>query len=221
MPRKKQTTLTPWTRQGWHAAGLIFLFLLLYFFSLKIGANTIWSLSALISAFLHQGLVVTVWRLELLGKYITRLLGTLGFYLYGTLFSLLLLARFAVAAGAALDSMGTLPLPAVFWWVITAIVLFFFIWLEFSVLRYFGIKRALGADHFFPEYRKMPFVRKGIFRYTPNGMYTFGTLAFMLPGLILRSDIGLAVGIFHYLSVWLHYWATELPDMEHIYGKTP
>ena len=221
MQRDPSSMLTPCTRQGWHVAGMIILYLLLYLLALRFNADPIWPLTALLTAVLHQGLVVATWRSELFGNRITRIFGPKGFYLYGTLFFLLVMVRFASAVGASVNSVGTLPLPAAFGWVTTGIVLLLFIWLQLSVFLYFSVKRALGADHFFPEYRTKPFVRKGIFRYTPNGMYTFGTLGFMLPGLILRSYPGLAVGLFHYLAVWMHYWATELPDMEYIYGRTP
>jgi hypothetical protein len=77
----------------------------------------------------------------------------------------------------------------------------------------------LGADHFEPEYRKKPFVKNGIYRYTGNAMYTFGTLPFLLPGLLFQSGEGLAFGLYHYLAIWVHYWATEKPDMRHLYTK--
>jgi len=50
------------------------------------------------------------------------------------------------------------------------------IYLLYSVIRYFGFTRALGADHFDEKYRMLPLVRRGIFRFTDNGMYTYGFL---------------------------------------------
>ena len=221
MGRNQPGSLTLLTRQGWHGAALLLILIPLYYLTLRLDADPAWPLFAFIAAVVHQGFVALTWRAELLGNHVTRIFGRTGFYIYVILFFILFSGRLVIAAGASLDSPHSLPLPAVFWWAITGITLFFFIWTIYSVIKYFGITRAAGGDHFFDNYRSMPFVREGIHRYTPNAMYSFGALGFLLPGLILRSDIGLAVGLFNYLAVWLHYWATELPDMEHIYGKTP
>lgn len=221
MDNRSKTLFTPTTRQGLHAVALVILSLPVFILSNQVDANHTWMASALVTAFLHQGLVAAVWRSELFYNTITRIFSRRGFYYYGALFFFLIMLRFLTAAGASLATPGSLPLPAALWWATGGTFTLLFLWLQYSVLRFFGLKRALGADHFFPEYKTMPFVRRGIYRYTPNGMYTFGTLAFLLPGLYLRSQLGLAVGLFHYLAVWVHYWATELPDMEFIYGKTP
>ncbi|MCR3921167.1 MAG: phosphatidylethanolamine N-methyltransferase family protein [Firmicutes bacterium] len=217
MPQNESVTLTPFTRQGHHVAGFLIMFLLLHFLSLKMDTNVIWPIFAFLSAVLHQGLVVVVWRAELFGSNISRMFNAKGFYLYGILFFLLFLLRFISTVGAAIDASRTFYLPYVVLWPITGTIFIFFIWAQVSVFTYFGVKRALGADHFYPEYRDIPFVRQGIFKYTSNGMYAFGLLGFMLPGLFFQSGMGLAVGLFHYLAVWLHYWATELPDMKYIY----
>jgi hypothetical protein len=209
------------TRQGWHSAALLILFLPVYLMALDLGVDPIWPVYALIAVLIHQAFVVVAWRSELLGNYITGTLGQSGFYIYTVLFFIFFVSRLIILLAATLQSPYSLPLPDFFWWTASAVVIFFFTWTIYSVIRYFGISRAAGADHFFPEYRSKPFVRKGIHRYTPNAMYTFGALGFLLPGLILRSDIGIALGLYNYLAVWIHYWATELPDMEYIYGKTP
>jgi hypothetical protein len=221
MGGNRSASLTYLTRQGWHAAGLIVIFLPLYYLALVLNTDPAWTLLAFLAAFIHQGFVALTWRAELLENHVTRIFGRAGFYIYVAIFFILFVGRLAVAVGASLDSPRSLPLPAAFWWAAAGIALFFFTWTIYSVIRYFGITRAAGGDHFFVKYRSMPFVHAGIHRYTPNAMYNFGTFGFLLPGLIFRSDIGLAVGLFNYLAVWLHYWATELPDMEHIYGKTP
>ena len=92
------------------------------------------------------------------------------------------------------------------------------VYLFYSVGRYFGFRRAFGIDHFDPAYRSMPMVRQGIFRYTSNGMYTFGFLILWIPALWFASSAALAVAAFSHLYIWVHYGCTELPDMRRIYG---
>ena len=93
------------------------------------------------------------------------------------------------------------------------------IYLFYSVSRYFGYRRALGIDHFDPSYREKPFIRRGIFRLTRNGMYTFGFGAVWLPGLLWGSQAALLSAAFSHLYIWVHYFCTELPDMRRIYPK--
>ena len=94
-------------------------------------------------------------------------------------------------------------------------------WLMYSVLQYFTVKRALGADHFDPEYRSLSLEKRGIFAYTRNGMYTFGLLALYIPGLLWASQAALWLGLLNHLNTWLHYFVTERPDMRRIYGDKP
>ena len=81
------------------------------------------------------------------------------------------------------------------------------------------MKRATGADHFFEKFRKMPFVKEGMFKYTSNSMYTFGTLIIILPGIIAESYFAIALGVFNYIYAWVHYFCLEKPDIKRIYGN--
>ena len=92
------------------------------------------------------------------------------------------------------------------------------LYLFYSVKRYFTFTRAFGADHFDPSVRDLPFVRKGIFRFTSNGIYVFGFLLFWVGGLWWESSAALIVALFNHLYIWVHYAATERPDMRRIYG---
>ena len=92
------------------------------------------------------------------------------------------------------------------------------VYLFYSVARYFTFRRALGIDHFDPSYRTKPLERRGIFRFTRNGMYTFGLLVVWLPGLYAASKAALLAALFHHASIWVHYACTELPDMRRLYG---
>ncbi len=94
------------------------------------------------------------------------------------------------------------------------------IYLLYSVIRYFGFTRALGADHFDEKYRMLPLVRRGIFRFTDNGMYTYGFLFLWAIALWYASTAALCAALFNHLYIWVHYFATELPDMKRIYGDT-
>jgi hypothetical protein len=95
------------------------------------------------------------------------------------------------------------------------------LYLFYSVKRYFSFKRAFGADHFDPAYRTMPFERRGIFRFSSNAMYVFGFLLLWVPGLWWNSSAALAVALLNHIYIWVHYFATELPDIRRIYGDTP
>ena len=99
---------------------------------------------------------------------------------------------------------------------ITPLVIFLF----YSVKMYFTVERAYGIDHFDKNYNA-PYVKKGIFKYTDNGMYVFGLMILYLPGLLLLSKAALVVALFNHIYIWVHYYCTERPDMQEIYGKTP
>ena len=94
------------------------------------------------------------------------------------------------------------------------------IYAMYSVERYFGMARAAGADHFDPRYRDMPLVRKGIFRFTSNGMYLYAFLLFWTLAVFFDSAAALTVAAFSHAYIWVHYYATEKPDMEFLYAST-
>ncbi len=89
----------------------------------------------------------------------------------------------------------------------------------YSVARYFTFRRAVGIDHFDTAYRGAPLVSQGIFRFTRNGMYTYAMLLMWLPGLWWSSRAALISAGFTHAYIWVHYYCTELPDMERIYGE--
>jgi hypothetical protein len=73
-------------------------------------------------------------------------------------------------------------------------------------------------DHFDPGYRNLPMVREGIFRFSPNAMYVFGFLAMWIPAFLFQSLTALVIAAFSHAYIWVHYYATEKPDMARIYG---
>jgi len=87
-----------------------------------------------------------------------------------------------------------------------------------SVGHYFGLARALGGDHFRTKYREMPMVRDGAFRWSDNAMYSFAFLGLWAIAFLTGSQAALSLALFQHVFVWLHYFCTEKPDMELIYG---
>lgn len=166
----------------------------------------------------HQSYVWLCWRLELHMEGLSRLLGGRAFDLFAVGFALLGLTRVAVVVVLAVANRGTLPAPDQVGQGLAVLALGPALYLFYSVHRYFGFRRAFGADHFDPIYRSMPLVKEGIFRYTSNGMYVYGFLILWVPGLWFGSSAAVAIALFNHLYIWVHYYATEKPDMEHIYG---
>ena len=177
-----------------------------------------WVLLAVAIAIAHQVFVWFCWRTQLHARLLTRLLGGAAFGSYAVVFFVLMVGRFILIIDLALANRNSLAAES--WTTITLAILMAVpaAYLLYSVHRYFGFVRATGIDHFDESYRTLPLVNKGIFRFTRNGMYTFGLLALWIPGLYWRSTAALAVALFSHLYIWVHYYCTEKPDMEHIYG---
>ena len=71
----------------------------------------------------------------------------------------------------------------------------------YSVVRYFGIARASGIDHFDKNYRNLPLVKKGVFRFTGNAMYSFGFLTFSAIAVAGASSAALVVAFFSHAYI--------------------
>ncbi|TWT87427.1 hypothetical protein Mal64_29660 [Pseudobythopirellula maris] len=164
----------------------------------------------------HQLFVWLAWRTELGSKAVSR---TIGFGGYMALFFLLFGGRFVTLLWLAWIDRGSLGLPSAL--AATAGVLLAMpgVYTMHSVARYFGFARAAGADHFDERYRTMPLVRRGVFRYTSNGMYAVAFLLFWAIALGFNSSAALVVAAFSHAYIWVHYYATERPDMAWLYGR--
>jgi len=181
--------------------------------------TTTWFVCALVIPILHQVYVLIVWRLELHYQWITRSLGEKGFGLYAVGFMLLFLSRFLILVGLAISNQNTLLANP---WIPRSFALILLpplIYVLHSTLRYFGLKRALGVDHFDPSYRGESLAQRGIFKYLRNPMYSLGLLSLWIPGLIWVSKAALLAALFGHLYIWVHYFFTEVPDMKRIYGE--
>lgn len=216
--------------QHWHILILIFLLFCIYFI-IQSDANILdgefygistssWFVFALLSAILHQIYVVICWRTELYNKSISNLFGTSGFILFKIGFAILILSRPITIILLAFSNANTFHINKSLSYLIAVIVLIPSIYLFYSVKKYFGMDRAFGIDHFYPEKHKDDaMIKKGIFKYTSNGMYVYGFLILWVPGILLQSKAALLVALFHHIYIWVHYYFTELPDMKFIYGS--
>jgi hypothetical protein len=215
-------------KQGWH-----FLFLLLLLIGVTFlaqgevlegslwGFNTrIWLWVAIAVPVAHQVMVGLIWRGELYHGWMTRAFGTNGFFIYKVIFSVLFAARpisVLLLGISNFDSLACPPEPMV---VVGVLLLLPFGYTMYSVVSYFGMDRAYGIDHFEPKkYRKRSFVKRGMFKYTDNAMYKFGFLILWSLALFTLSRAALLAAAFNHLYIWVHYYFTELPDINHIYGK--
>jgi len=183
-------------------------------------STTVWLVIAVATPIVHQVYVWLVWRLELTRGAVSGALGReRGFRLYTFGFSILFVGRLLTIIALGIANQGTLPLSPAAAYVLAVVLLLPALYLFYSVVRYFGIERAYGIDHFDPEYRTKPFVKQGIFRFTSNGMYTYGFLVLWVPGLLLMSRAALLAAAFNHAYIWVHYYATELPDIQYLYGR--
>jgi len=180
-----------------------------------------WLALAVILPIVHQLYVVLLWRSELYYNWLSRALGERAFQFWAVGFMVLFLARPVTVLALGFADRGSLPIPLWLNIPLICICLGVTIYMAISFVRYFGVKRALGRDHFQPDlYRDLPFVRKGIFQWSPNAMYTYAFLALWLVGLVLQSRAALLAALFNHLFIWAHYYFTELPDMRFIYSES-
>jgi hypothetical protein len=164
----------------------------------------------------HQVFVWLAWRLELLYSAIAR---SVGFRTYVASFFILFAGRFLSLLVLAWLDRGSLKLGTAPRIIITLLLSVAGIYAMYSVRRYFGMIRASGADHFDPRYRDMPLVRKGIFRFTNNGMYIYAFLLFWAIAVGFNSAAALTVAAFSHAYIWVHFYGTEKPDMKFVYGS--
>ena len=170
--------------------------------------------SAVVFPIVHQIFVWLAWRLELRSSATSK---TIRFQGYLACFFLLFGGRFISLLALAWMDRGSLGLPLVPQVTVAGFLALLGIYAMYSVMRYFGMARAAGADHFDPRYRNMPFVREGIFRFTRNGMYVYAFLLFWAIAVGFNSTAALIVVAFSHSYIWVHFYATEKPDLDFLY----
>lgn len=181
-----------------------------------IGARS-WFWLAVAIPVAHQWYVWFCWRTQLHAALLTRCLGNHAFPLFAFGFAVLGLTRIASVFVLAAANRGSLPVDKTLLRILAVVLAIPAAYLFYSVARYFGFRRAMGLDHFDPTASTLPFVRRGIFRYTSNGMYVFGFLLLWVPGLWSASAAALVVALLNHLYIWVHYFTTELPDIRRVY----
>ncbi len=214
-------------KQLWH---LISLVILIYGVIALIGNSTldgefwgittgVWLIYSVGIAILHQVYVLIVWRLELYYSLISRIFGKVGFIIYAIGFTIMFIPRLLFIIALGISSKNSISLDPIISYSLAILLSIIVIYVMYSVLRYFGFKRAYGIDHFDRSFSDKPFVKQGIFRFSNNAMYKFGLLILWIPGLLLFSKPALIAALFQHIYIWVHYYFTEAPDMKHIYGK--
>lgn len=212
---------------------LVFLFIALWFISFICynypgflkgnlwGISTkIWLYIAIASPIIHQVYVFICWYLELYHQSITKTFGKSGFTYYKIGFAILIISRPISIALLAISNANTLDVYPVFSYLVAIILLIPSVYLFYSVKKYFGMDRAFGIDHFEPEKAKSyPLIKKGIYKYTSNGMYVYGFFMLWVIAILFRSRAALLIAAFNHLYIWVHYFYTEKPDMDYIYCK--
>jgi len=217
--------------QIWHLISVIILIALTQLFitgDVNVMHGALWGTStgtwfwlAIAIPIFHQVYVWLIWRLELFHNTFTSRCGTeKAFKFYAAGFSILFVSRLILITILAVSNRDSLSINPYFAYVPAAVITPIVIYLFYSVKKYFTVERAYGIDHFDKNYNE-PYVKGGIFRFTDNGMYVYGLMVLYLPGLLLFSKAALVVAFFNHIYIWVHYYCTERPDMEVIYGKTP
>lgn len=176
-----------------------------------------WFVVAMLTPIIHQVYVLICWRSELYYNSLTILFKSKAFKLYKAIFFVFFIGRMVFLIFLSESNKNTFDLNIDIRYGLIVAFSLIALYAFYSVLKYFSTDRAAGLDHFDLEARKLPLVKKGIFKYTNNGMYKYAFLAFYLPGLIWQSKAALLVAIFSHIYIWVHYYVTEKPDMNHIY----
>jgi hypothetical protein len=177
-----------------------------------------WFAASLACAVVHQLWIWTGWRAQLGWRAFTRGFGSYDFAVFSSVFFALLVMRPLLIATTSIAGAGTLLLPPWLSLGLGVLLSAMALYTGWSVVRYFGLARAAGADHFRPGYREMGLVNQGVFALVPNAMYTFGFLGLWAIALLARSHVGLVAALFQHAYVWVHYLCTESPDMDVLYG---
>jgi len=215
-------------KQGWHilAAGLLAAGVWLVSREIDLSGSALglstgtWLFLAVFLPVVHQFYVVLLWRSELHYQWLSSRFGEKGFTFWMAGFLIFFLTRPATILALGIADRGGLPIPLWLNLPLIAACTLISLYAAYSVVKYFGLKRAAGMDHFQPErYRELPFVQQGIFKWSANAMYTYAFSGLWLIGLVFQSQAALLGALFNHLYIWAHYYFTELPDMQVIYGK--
>jgi len=178
-----------------------------------------WMLGSWVFAGAHQFWIVLFWRLEFYAHKISAWLGPAGWTIYRIGFVVFAAARLLAIVPISFLTARSWDIPRYVSLPCVAVTSPLILWGVYSVFVHFGVNRAFGADHFDPAYRSASLEKRGIFKYVSNSMYTVVLLVLYHPGLLLQSWPGLLTAATQHAFVWCHYFCTEKPDMDDIYGR--
>ena len=209
--------------QIWHLGGTIALFYLgTQIIELENNINVFlgikaleWFIIAMSIPLIHQTYVWICWRSELCWKAISK---TIGFKTYAVIFIIIMVLRLS-SIGLCFADYGTWFAPGWIAWTISVLIFIPFIYTIYSIKKYFGFMRATGIDHFDPNYRDIPFEKRGIFKWSSNAMYTFAIAVFFGFAISSGSKAMFVFAAYSYIGGWLHYFCTEKEDFKIIYGN--
>ena len=182
-------------------------------------SDYMWFYAMLIVVILHQVIGWLVFRSQLCFSLLSRIFGKYDLTVWGLIFTPFLLLRPLLTLGLGMSDYGSMTGFRFLQIIISLILMVPAIYSLWCIHKYFGVPRALGGDHFRQEYREMPLVRKGAFKYSSNAMYTFVFLVFWAIALFTGSYAALAAALFQHAYIWAHFYCVEEPDMQIIYGE--
>ncbi|AFG38185.1 methyltransferase [Spirochaeta africana] len=165
----------------------------------------------------HQLMVAVVFRTQLVFRLFSRLFGKADLTIWGVMFFPFLVLRVVTLVGVAAASAHTLPVPDWLGFTVGLLLLLPAGYTLYSVVRWFGLRRALGGDHFRTEFREMPLEKRGAFRYSGNAMYSYVFLGLWGVAGIFVSWPALVAALFQHAYIWVHWYCTEQPDMRVLY----
>jgi hypothetical protein len=179
-----------------------------------------WMSAAIAVPIVHQFVAGIGWRMELFDRWFSRRFGVHGLRVFGAAFLPLFALRPVVVLGVAVADAGSAWEPGIVASVVAVAFAAPAAWTFVSVARYFGIRRALGVDHFDRAFDE-PFVRRGAFAVVPNAMYALGFLALWAIAIAAGSRAALVAAAFQHAFIWAHYRWIERPDIQVIYEGRP
>lgn len=178
-----------------------------------------WARLSILLALIHQIVVAIGFRLQLHRNALTRLFKTRDMAVWRAIFMPLLLARpVTVLLTGLADDAGLSGLRGAEILLGTGLA-GLSLWALHSVLVHFTLPRALRGDHFRDDIAALPLVNRGVFKYTPNGMYGVAFLGLWGIALLCGSWNALVLALFQHAYIWVHMYCTEGPDMRWIYGS--
>jgi Phospholipid methyltransferase len=177
-----------------------------------------WAICSITLAVVHQVIVAIVFRFELYKGLMTRVFQHRAMKVWALVFLPFLVARpITIIIVGWLDTNPITAFQGIERLVGILLILLAVVTMH-SVIKYFTIRRALGADHFDNDIIAIPLVAEGMFKYTSNGMYGIVFLGFWGIALAFGSWNALVVAFFQHTYIWVHMYLTEQPDMDQIYG---